>query len=276
MLFITISDFVLDEAAWPPACATGALLGCAMALLCAFFFQCLTSSSAALKETVAPSSLSRRDRAAKLLEVLSTQCAAAAVTDRVHPTEVAPAGEDSWESTTTGTSDEDSASDDADSEYVEMEAARLKMVFVVRSGVQPKLTTQEVVVLIASAGIKLVELLQKQTNLSAASHASVSAPLCAADSREHHRWRHWYLWWNRIGCGKISLRCPDKDTMELIVAAAQESRLPMVQLRRSERAVVGGAQTDMIAGTPDIVCVALGPAPSDVLGPITGSLKLFS
>ncbi|CBZ28920.1 conserved hypothetical protein [Leishmania mexicana MHOM/GT/2001/U1103] len=157
-----------------------------------------------------------------------------------------------------------------------MEALRLKMVFVVSSRVQPKITAQEVAVLTASAGVQLVELLQQGARLSAAVGAPASESPCAADSQDHQRWRHWYLWWNRIGCGKITLRCPDKDTMELIVATAQKHRLPMTMARRSEMTADGGVPAEIVAKPSDVVVVALGPAPSNVLEPITGSLKLFS
>ncbi|KAG5472461.1 hypothetical protein LSCM1_03860 [Leishmania martiniquensis] len=271
-----ITDSVLDETAWAPACLAGALLGCALALLCTALLQWRTSSRAAPKEAAATSALSRRDRAAKSLEELRRTSATAAAADRAHAAGPTAADKGSWESTTTGTSDEDSSRVDADYEYEQMEALRLKMVFVVRSGVQPKLTTQEMVVLVASAGIQLVELIQKQPSLSPVSSASASASLCSVESQHHHCWRRWYLWWNRVGCGKITLRCPDKEKMELIVAAAQERGLPMAQLRRLERAAAEGAQIDRLANSTDAVCVALGPAPSDVLEPITGSLKLFS
>ncbi|TPP43284.1 Peptidyl-tRNA hydrolase PTH2 family protein [Leishmania donovani] len=269
------SDSVLDETAWTSACATGTVLGCAVAFFCAAIVQRLTSRHAASKEAVASPLLSRRDRAAKLLEELHRQSATAA-TGHAHAAEGAASDKDSWKSATSGSSDESSDTMDVDSEYEQMEALRLKMVFVVSSRVQPKITAQEVAVLTASAGVQLVELLQQETKLSAAVSVPASESLCAADSQDHQRWRHWYLWWNRIGCGKITLKCPDKDTMELVVATARKHRLPMAMARRSETAVTGGEQVEIVAKPSDVVVVALGPAPSDVLEPITGSLKLFS
>lgn len=275
MLFMAASDSLLGDTAWTSACATGTVLGCAVAFFCAAIVHQLASRHAASKEAVASPVLSRRDRAAKLLEELRRQSATAA-TGHPHAGEGAASNKDSWESATSGSSDEDSDSIEVDSEYEQMEALRLKMVFVVSSRVQPKITAQEVAVLTASAGVQLVELLQQGARLSAAVGAPASESPCAADSQDHQRWRHWYLWWNRIGCGKITLRCPDKDTMELIVATAQKHRLPMTMARRSEMTADGGVPAEIVAKPSDVVVVALGPAPSNVLEPITGSLKLFS
>ncbi|SYZ68060.1 Peptidyl-tRNA_hydrolase_PTH2 [Leishmania braziliensis MHOM/BR/75/M2904] len=250
-----------------------------MAFLCVTFLQRLTSHRSVSNEAVLTSVLSRRDRAAKVLEELhvqSTSTAAAVATDQARAMDVAAADEDSWEWITSSTSDENSDSVDVDSEYEHMEALRLKMVFVVRSEVELNITAQEVVVFTASAGIQLVELLQQETNLSAAPSTSASLSVGVAGLQDHQRWRHWYLWWNRIGCGKVTLKCPNKDTMERIIATAQKHRLPMVQVRHSEIAVPGAAQTTTVPKTSDVVVVALGPAPSDVLEPITGSLKLYS
>lgn len=179
-----------------------------------------------------------------------------------------------------------------DSEYERMENLRLKMVFVVRHPVQPKMSAQEVAVLTATAGVQLVEL-QQQAKGNVASSLAEQAMQTASepalpeasssfvpDSEDRQRWRHWYLWWNRIGCGKITLRCPDRVAMDAVLAAALEMRLPVVQLHRSQFSMREGVMVQgcgvMTMGGDEAVVIALGPAPSDVLEPVTGSLKLFS
>ncbi|KAK7201123.1 Peptidyl-tRNA hydrolase PTH2 [Novymonas esmeraldas] len=266
------SSAARDGAAWPLALVLGPLLGCATAAVCVALLHRLTLSRVARKPAATLAVLTRRQRAEKLLESMrreSATAAGAAGTDQAHMAGRTEDGEDSWESTSSGSegsSGTHSSSEDVDSEYDRMEALRLKMVFVVRNTVQPKITAQEVAVLTASAGIELVELLQR------------SGPDLA---EEQQRWRSWYLWWNRIGCAKITLRCPDADTMELIVATAREHGLPIAQLHRPppspETAVrAKGIALANAAQPREVVVLALGPAPSDVLEPITGSLKLFS
>ncbi|KAG5498737.1 hypothetical protein JKF63_03025 [Porcisia hertigi] len=274
---MTTSNSVLDEAVWREADATGTLLGCVMALFCAAILQRLVSRHVMSSEKVLVPLSSRGERLAKLLKGLSVRTATAAAVDKAHPLEGATTDWNESETTTSGTSAEESESDEVDTEYEEMEALRLKMVFVVRSPMEPRITAQEVVALTVSAGVELVELLLGQTTLGKT--ASVFTPgssSCIGNAQDQQRWHHWYRCWNRVGCGKITLKCPDKDTMELVVATAQEHRLPMAQLRRSGAPGGRDAQAVVPKETSDLVVVALGPAPSDVLEPITGSLKLYS
>lgn len=269
----------------------GALLGCSTALLCAAVLRQLVLRRCGGPRLPAapPPVRSRRERATQQLEKMR-HASGAAASPSTPPLDVPEnttaevdgegSDEESWESTGSGSSDEEE-SEETDSEYEEMEALQLKIVFVVRNTVQPKITAQEVAVLTASAGVELMELQNHEGGQQAARDAgSPSRTLPASASvtaEERTRWRRWYLWWNRIGCAKIALKCPDADTMHALVTAAEEARLPMALLRREDAIPAAPAGAVQAPSTPgEVVIVSIGPAPAEVLKPITGALKLFS
>ncbi|KPA83305.1 hypothetical protein ABB37_02968 [Leptomonas pyrrhocoris] len=303
-----------DTKVRPAAYGVGVLLGCAAALLCSALLHFCVSTSAgrSLEKATTPAPiLSRRERAAKLLNELRPQQASAssdvsgAVAEaqmeaNTNPvdTSSAEAGNEccgegeavpsnsssssSWASTSTHPDEEEE-----DSEYERMEDLRLKMVFVVRHPVQPKMSAQEVAVLTASAGVRLVELHHGGQNVSSRSSAETcdsgfvaasASSTFAPTVQDWQRWRHWYLWWNRIGCGKITLKCPEEAVMAEVVRAAEEKRLLVVQLRRSQFGSHDGVAVEKMtpSDSDEVVVVALGPAPSDLLNPVTGALKLYS
>ncbi|KPI84095.1 hypothetical protein ABL78_6851 [Leptomonas seymouri] len=188
----------------------------------------------------------------------------------------------SWESKSSDTDD-----DDGDSEYEQMEELRLKMMFVVRHPVQPKMSAQEVAVLTASAGVELVELHQSSQSVASQSITETSDRCLVSRStllvyspteEDRQRWLQWYLWWTRIGCAKITLKCPDEATITEVMKAAEDKRLPVVYLYRSQSTSQDGvtSRKAVPSAFDEVVVVALGPAPSDVLQSVTGALKLFS
>lgn len=304
---------------------TGTLCGCAAALLCISLLNYWVSRSAGAKASSAATSipvLSRRERAEQLLEAMrqqhqhkqqSTQTTVPSAKPAEDEVAAAPSGSgdaaqngpafSSTNNANEGGSSEGSSSwastaesdeeEEEDSEYERMEDLRLKMVFVVRHPVQPKMTAQEVAVLTASAGVQLIELHQprlasdasntsgaKKTKeaVSARSSSPMSVLGFTPSEDDQQRWLHWYLWWNRIGCAKITLKCPETATMQAVLEGAAEMRLPIVQLRRSHCAYAEGvaAQKGFSDNVDEVVVIAMGPAPSDVLEPVTGALKLFS
>lgn len=175
---------------------------------------------------------------------------------------------------TGSTSETDSSSyeteEESDAEYNRMEALRLKVVFVVRHPMEPKLLAQDMAVLTASAGVELVELIQKRIRSLPSGLESTTA------EEDLRQWREWYLWWNRIGCGKITLRCPEQSAFNALVEAAVQRGLPVVQISRGGKVVPGCSREDATRGGETAVIAAIGPAPSDVLEPISGKLKLLT
>jgi peptidyl-tRNA hydrolase len=286
----------------------GAIFGCALALLCVTLVNRSTSSrrTGQEKSTVLAGALSRRERAEKVLKEMREQQTAGLRGQNGlangQDTRNAAAGASATEgvndtrSNSTGSSSSDWAStsemdDDEDSEYERMEELQLKMVFVVRHPVQPKMSAQEVAVLTATAGVQLVESHQRDSrsthrfpiadrdgNTAAAADAAYAQMSFTPTEEDQQRWLHWYLWWNRIGCAKITLKCPGMETMEEVVRTAAEKRLPVVRLRRSQFSSVARLTTEAVVPVTldEMVVVAIGPAPSDVLEPVTGALKLFS
>lgn len=297
--------------ALPPAYMEGLVIGCVTAVLIASLVSYCVTSSARAKSAKAIALApvpSRRERAKRLLEQLrqeeqqvqqarSSTATAAVAEDAGNEVANGVHGDDSdsshnnnscssdWASTS------DDAEDEEDSEYDRMEELRLKMVFVVRHPVQPKISAQEVAVLTATAAVQLVELHQRNngsSSLAVAGSRSHEESLGSSpelmpftpNAEDQQRWLQWYLWWNRIGCAKITLKCPDIAMMEEVVRCAAELRLPAVQLRRSQfGSQEDGVMAEKAVVPPNVdeaVLIALGPAPADLLEPVTGALKLFS
>ncbi|KEG15625.1 peptidyl-tRNA hydrolase, PTH2 family [Trypanosoma grayi] len=135
--------------------------------------------------------------------------------------------------------DEECDDSDEDSELERMEELRLKMVFVIRRDLK-KMPAHDIAALTAGAAVDVVHKIQY-----------------GADNTQ---WLEWYWWWNRVGCAKIALKCPDGETLQRVVAESEAAGLPF--------SVVGESGEHTL--------VAIGPVPSGVLDPITGSLKLLS
>lgn len=132
----------------------------------------------------------------------------------------------------------DEESTESDTE--DLENLRLKMVLIVRKDLP--MTANDVAMRSASAAVGVISHIYKTQQT-------------AANGDESTWWR-WYLWWNRVGVTKIALRCPDASEMMRLQELAVRNNLPYF--------VEGDA------------VLAVGPAPSDNLEPVSGGLKLLS
>ncbi|RNF14039.1 peptidyl-tRNA hydrolase, PTH2 family [Trypanosoma conorhini] len=153
--------------------------------------------------------------------------------------------EEEW-STEAEEEEEEEDTSGYDSEFERMEELQLKMVLVIRRDVKA-VTTNDICALSAGAAVSLVQKIQ--------------------GDREHEEWKAWYDWWRRVGCTKITLKSPDSDTLRKVALAAEAGGLPWhgtTPLAEEYSAEQMG------------VLVAVGPAPSAALNPITGKLKLLS
>lgn len=164
-------------------------------------------------------------------------------------------------------SDEEEWSEEEEELYAEM---RLKMVFVIRS-MSPKLSPAEAATSVSQAAVSVIEdrILHKDGEKKGQKELS----------KDGSEWSSWYKWWRRIGCAKITLKGPDDDAkLEALLQSSQESHLPVKVINSS------GAESKKIQLEPKhheektngIVVIAIGPAPSSKIDPITGKLKLLS
>ncbi|ORC90832.1 peptidyl-tRNA hydrolase, PTH2 family [Trypanosoma theileri] len=168
-------------------------------------------------------------------------------------------GSDEW---STEESEEECESSEEDSEFERMEELRLKMVLVIRRDVK-KVSSQDIAVSAAGAAAELVQKIQSDV--------------------DNIQWQEWYLWWNRVGCAKITLKCPDAETFKRIVEQADASKIPWCTATSSTSSQPPSLPSSSSSSSSpscsvldNVMVVALGPAPSAVLDPITGSLKLLS
>lgn len=121
---------------------------------------------------------------------------------------------------------------------------------------------------IAALRLKMVLLVRKDLALTAADTAVAASGaavgvLASVARSGSHEWRKWHVWWRRIGVAKIALRCPDGAALQHATARAAEVGLPHF---------VHGTST--ASGEPAVL--AIGPAPSSRLDPISGVFKLLS
>lgn len=72
--------------------------------------------------------------------------------------------------------------------------------------------------------------------------------------------------WLRHGQAKITLKCPDKETMDELYAMA-------ISLGVNASVIHDAGRTQIAAGSATVL--GLGPAPKSVLDQITGELKLY-
>jgi peptidyl-tRNA hydrolase, PTH2 family len=156
------------------------------------------------------------------------------------------ADEEDWSDEGEETSDDDGDDDGYDSE--ELEEMRLKMVLIVRKD-EPLLSAPSIASEAAQAALDVLHQTYQAYHRAASDDAK-------ATTEEAERWWRWYLWWSRIGVAKITLKCPDRQTLMDLHAKAVEYSLPC--------ALVEG----------DVL--AVGPAPSRDLDVISGTLKLLN
>lgn len=174
----------------------------------------------------------------------------------------------------TDSSESDEMSSYEEDEWTEeekYEEMRLKMVFVIRGG-PLKLSSALSASLVSQAAILAIEdvLLHQEKE-------GVCDP--RAKSGDFIQWATWYTWWRRIGCAKITLKGPDDETkLQKLVDSAQKSHLPVKTIDFLD---IQGKHIQPGPGLHEIkekgiAVVAIGPAPSSIIDPITGSLKLLS
>ncbi|RNF09737.1 peptidyl-tRNA hydrolase, PTH2 family [Trypanosoma rangeli] len=146
--------------------------------------------------------------------------------------------------------EEDEGTSDYDSELECIEELQLKMVLVIRRDVRD-MTTNDICALSAGAAVNLVQKIQRDG--------------------EHKEWKVWYEWWRRVGCAKITLKSPDYCTLRQVALAAEARGLPWHDTFAMPSSLVKKDNDEQMG-----VVVAVGPAPSAILNPITGKLKLLS
>ena len=89
-------------------------------------------------------------------------------------------------------------------------------------------------------------------------HGAVSAFLVAPAAAQRA--------WLQVGMPKIVLRCPDEAALLDLQARAQAAGIPAYLIRDAGRTVVA-------EGT--VTCLGLGPAETDAIDALTGTLKLL-
>ncbi|GBC74355.1 hypothetical protein HRbin05_00395 [archaeon HR05] len=78
--------------------------------------------------------------------------------------------------------------------------------------------------------------------------------------------REWFDSWMMHGQAKIVLKVKDKDELMQVKSKAEMLALPVVQ-------VDDAGLTQLEPGTT--TCIAIGPAPADMIDKVTGELKLL-
>jgi PTH2 family peptidyl-tRNA hydrolase len=94
-------------------------------------------------------------------------------------------------------------------------------------------------------------------------HAAVSAVMEAAGNVE---WRRWLDEWLREGQKKVAVKVGSEDELIAVYMEARSRRLPSSLIRDA-------GLTELPPGTA--TAVAIGPAPEELVDPITGRLKLL-
>jgi PTH2 family peptidyl-tRNA hydrolase len=92
-------------------------------------------------------------------------------------------------------------------------------------------------------------------------HAAVSS---AEEARKGHR--EWWEAWLREGQCKVAVRLDSLEEMLQLERKARELKLPFALI--TDRGL-----TQIEPGT--VTCLGIGPAPSAVIDPLTGSLSLL-
>lgn len=91
-------------------------------------------------------------------------------------------------------------------------------------------------------------------------HGAVDAALAARADR-----KDWFGRWKGAGRTKVCVRVPDEQALHDLQARARDAGIPHSLVRDAGR-------TEVPEGT--VTALALGPAPEEVLDPLTRSLKL--
>lgn len=92
-------------------------------------------------------------------------------------------------------------------------------------------------------------------------HGAVDAALAAKADR-----KEWFAAWRRGGKTKVCVRVPDEEALHELQVQARAAAIPHSLVRDAGR-------TEVEPGT--VTALALGPAPEEVLDPLTRSLTLM-
>lgn len=95
-------------------------------------------------------------------------------------------------------------------------------------------------------------------------HAAVG--LCTNEGVSGGQMRQWAQQWNQDGSTKIVLGVPSESVLLRIAESASQVNLPFY-------VVSDAGRTQIASGTRTVV--AIGPAPADLIDPITGKLHLL-
>ncbi len=87
-----------------------------------------------------------------------------------------------------------------------------------------------------------------------------------ASEEARTRFREWWQAWMRDGQTKIALKVKDLETVLKLMREARVANLPLCLVRDK-------GLTQVEPGT--VTCLAIGPAPSRLLDPLTGHLALL-
>ncbi|KAG8346467.1 putative Peptidyl tRNA hydrolase PTH2 [Trypanosoma vivax] len=148
--------------------------------------------------------------------------------------------------------------DDAydDSDYELIEKIRLKMVLVIRGDLK-RVAPQVVTTLAAGAAVDLVQLIE-------------------VSEAAHPHWKEWHFLWCRGGCTKIALKGIGLEAIQQIRSAARCRGLACCSRSINIPTPVGSSSASGSENMEKMVVLAIGPAPSSKIDPITDKLKLFS
>ena len=94
-----------------------------------------------------------------------------------------------------------------------------------------------------------------------AAHASV---MVTEETRKRHR--AWYRKWLEEGQKKVVLQVPSLEELQGLKVLAEKMGIPSA-------IVVDYGLTEIAPGT--VTCIGMGPAPSELVDKVTGSLPLF-
>ncbi len=92
-------------------------------------------------------------------------------------------------------------------------------------------------------------------------HASLAA---AEEVMKRHQ--DWFSWWKEGGQAKIVLKVRSEEELRDVFERARSARLPVALIE--DRGL-----TQVSPGT--VTCVGIGPAPDELVDPVTGGLKLL-
>ena len=114
---------------------------------------------------------------------------------------------------------------------------------------------------------KMVIAVREDLNLSCgkiaaqASHAAVSCALKAKKSQTK-----WFSNWKREGAKKVVVKVADLEELQYLEMMAESHKLITCM-------ITDAGLTEVIPGT--VTCLGIGPAPNELIDPVTGNLTLL-